>query len=124
MNIYSELELRILLQELLAQRRVGQKVTVMDYSTSVETVYTSRNACAKALGVHQSYIVEGRLLKKGKYLITQVGPIALSMKTSNTDHLYYASKPPFQQLRFRRYLIVKKIIVPIYKNTPKLVIFS
>lgn len=93
MNIYTELEVRTLLQELLDRKRVGQKVIVMEYSTNVETVYTSKNACAKALGVHQSSIVEKRPLKKGKYIITLVGPITLSMNKS--EDILNGHNPPF-----------------------------
>lgn len=41
----------------------------------------NKTACDKALGVHRSYIIEGRLLKKVRYII--IGTITLSINKSD-----------------------------------------
>lgn len=89
-NLCSEIEQRALLASLLAQKRVGQQVIATDKTTGVESIYNSKNACARALGVHHSYIVEGSLLKQGKYsirFITRTSPITLSIKATKIDNL-------------------------------------
>jgi hypothetical protein len=94
-DTYTKLQLYTLLQELLAFGRVGQRVIVTDCSDKMGIMYTFKKACAKALGVHQGSIAQGRLLKKGRYAIRLAGPIALSMKITSTHHLYFNEKALF-----------------------------